>query len=278
MDLPAKAVTLEVPQLEELARHLSTFRHDVNGCLALVVAASELIRYNPDVVKRMANTLVEQPPKIAGKVREFVDQCERAVGLRDPAQPSWHAALWKRANLSAGQPAAAVSLPPEEMKALHTEVMQLGKELTQLGFFLSGARAFAAATPAHAAEAVPVAGEQFTKVALKFDQMATKFEAAMQLGEAAERRQMGGTPSGPVTLTEDQIALFQRQLMNFQNDMIGLVEPLIELGRLAKQTPQQLQTRAAEFAPASPNISSEMGKFATLFDKTFGIARGAQSH
>ena len=102
MDLPTQSVMLEVPQVEDLTRHFSSFRHDVNGCLALVVAATELIRYNPDVVKRMAQTLVEQPPKIAGKVREFVEQCERALGLRAATEAAWYPALWKRANLAAG--------------------------------------------------------------------------------------------------------------------------------------------------------------------------------
>ena len=73
MDSLAQPVTLDVPQGEELSRHFSSFRHDVNGCLALVVAATELIRYNPSVVKRMTATLAEQPPKIAGKVRELVE-------------------------------------------------------------------------------------------------------------------------------------------------------------------------------------------------------------
>ena len=277
MDLITQPVTLEVPQVEDLARHFSSFRHDVNGCLALVVAATELIRYNPDVVKRMANTLVEQPPKIAGKVREFVEQCERALGLRAATEAAWYPALWKRANLAAGQPAQSVTLTPAEAKALHQEVMQAGKDLTQLGFLLSGAGALGTVDAAHAAEAVPIVAQQFTKAAVKFEQLATQFESALQIDAAAERRHVGGAPAGPVTLTPDQLALFHRQLLNFQKDMHGHLVPLLELSRLARRSPQELQTRAGEFAQASPNISKEMAGFAAEFDRAFGMVRAASA-
>src|SRR6187399_1284434 len=98
MDLPKQTITLDLPKLEELSRYFSTFRHDVNGCLALVVAATELIRYNPDVLKRMSNTLIEQPPKIAGKVRELVEQCERTLTLRKATDAAWFPPLWRHAN------------------------------------------------------------------------------------------------------------------------------------------------------------------------------------
>src|SRR5690349_179515 len=96
MSSSSQPVTLTVPEVEELARHFSSFRHDVNGCLALVVAATELIRYNPDVARRMATTLVEQPPKIAGKLREFVGYCERLLSLQPAVASSWTGALGKR--------------------------------------------------------------------------------------------------------------------------------------------------------------------------------------
>ncbi len=277
MDLPTQPVTLQVPQVEDLARHFASFRHDVNGCLALVVAATELIRYNPDLVKRMATPLVEQPPKIAGKVREFVEQCERTLGLRAATEAAWYPALWKRANLAAGQPANPVSLTPEKARSLHNEVMQLGKDLTQLGFLLSGTRALGTVDAMNAAEAMLTVAEQFTKAAVKFDQMATQFESAMQINEAAERRHIGGSPAGPVTFTPGQLALFHRQLKNFQNDMHGHLTPLLELSRLARQRPKELQTRAGEFAHASPNISKEMTNFATEFERTFCIVRGAHA-
>lgn len=275
MDSQPEPVTLDVPQVEELLRHFSSFRHDVNGCLALMVAATELIRYNPEVVKRMANTLVEQPPKIAGKVREFIEQCERSVGLRPAAEASWYAVLWKRSNFFAGTPAKPVTLTTEQAKALQNEIMQLGKELTQLGFMISGLRSLAELDVAHTAEALPNVADQFGKAILKFDQMTTQFEAAAHIEESGARRLASGSPSGPVTLTPEQLALFARRLRNFQRDMQEHLIPLLELSRLARRSPQQLQTRSAEFSDAPPKISGEITQFSAEFDKTFGITRTA---
>src|SRR5687767_949985 len=154
MALPTEPITLTAAQIEGLSRHFSSFRHDVNGCLSLIVAATELIRYNPDVVKRMSATLVEQPPKIAGKVSEFVEECERTLTVRG-AEPSWYNVIWKRSNIAASAPAAAVTVTPAEAKSLHGELGQLGKELTQLGFLITGVRALAVSNPGNGAEAPP---------------------------------------------------------------------------------------------------------------------------
>ena len=278
MDLPTQPVTLDVSQGEELSRHFSSFRHDVNGCLALVVAATELIRYNPNVVKRMTLTLVEQPPKIAGKVREFVEQCERMLGVRPAAEPSWYAALWKRSNLVAGTPAQPVTLTIDQAKALQNEVTQLCKELTQLGFMISGTRSLAARDGGGAAEALPSVMDQFTKTTLKFDHLATQFEQAAHIEEPGARRIASGAPAWEITLAPEQVALFHRRLLNFEHDMHGHLVPLLELSRIARQSPQQLQTRSVEFAQAPPKISGEMTTFAVEFDKTFGIVRTARPH
>jgi len=84
MALPTEPVTLSVQQLEELNRKLSTLRHDINGDLALVVAAAELIKLNPDILQRMLSTLLEQPPKIRDKVDRFSTELEKMVGISRP--------------------------------------------------------------------------------------------------------------------------------------------------------------------------------------------------
>ena len=273
MALPTEPITLSVAQTEELSRHFSSFRHDVNGCLSLVVAATELIRYNPDVVKRMAGTLVEQPPKIAGKVSEFVEECERELTIR-PAVPSWHAALWKRANIGPGAPAQSVTVAPADAKSLHGELVQLGKELTQLGFMVSGTRALGVLDAANGADALPCVADQFAKAVAKYEQTATKFEATLQIEESGMRRLPTGAPSGPITLTPDRVALFHRRLLNLQADIHGHLGPLLELSRMARNTPQQLQSRSGEFAQQPSKISAEITAFGNEFDKTFGIVRG----
>ena len=84
MALPTEPVTLSVQQLEELNRKLSTLRHDINGDLALIVAAGELMKLNPDILQRMLSTLMEQPPKIRDKVDRFSAEMEKLVGITRP--------------------------------------------------------------------------------------------------------------------------------------------------------------------------------------------------
>ena len=81
MVLPTEPVTLSVQQLEELNRKLSTLRHDINGDLALVVAAAELIKLNPDILQRMLSTLLEQPGKVRDKLDRFSAEFEKILGI-----------------------------------------------------------------------------------------------------------------------------------------------------------------------------------------------------
>ena len=84
MGLPNGPVTLSVEQLEELSKKLSALRHDVNNHLSLVVAAAELIKFNPEMAARMSNTLSEQPPKISDVINKFSVEFEKAVGITRP--------------------------------------------------------------------------------------------------------------------------------------------------------------------------------------------------
>lgn len=84
MGLPTEPVTLSVAQIELLSRKLATLRHDVNNNLSLIVAASELIRYNPDMLKRMSATLVEQPPKISEQIARFSGEIDQMLGITRP--------------------------------------------------------------------------------------------------------------------------------------------------------------------------------------------------
>jgi hypothetical protein len=273
MGLPTEPIWLEVAQVEELARHFSSFRHDVNGCLSLIVAATELIRYNPDVVKRMAATLVEQPPRIAGKTTEFITECERVLGIRPVNEPSWYRDAWKRYNAAPGEPVGPPTVSVEAAKNLHSELLQLAKEVMQLGFVVSGSKVLTQAEPSAASDVVLTATEQLVKVTGKLDSLAQTMEQALEIRPPAPRRLQSGAPSGPVVLQPDKIALFHRRLTNLQRDMAEHLRPLLELSRLARNNPKEVQTRAADFAQQPPKISAEVANFATEFDEVFGIIR-----
>ncbi|MEY2410230.1 MAG: hypothetical protein QOF48_2900 [Verrucomicrobiota bacterium] len=81
MSTSAGTVTLTQQQIEELTKRLATMRHDVNNSLSLVVAAAELIRFNPASAERMANTLAEQPPKIGDLLSKFTAAFESTLGI-----------------------------------------------------------------------------------------------------------------------------------------------------------------------------------------------------
>jgi len=273
MALPTEPLTLSVQQIEDLSQHFSFFRHDVNNSTGLIGAAAELMRYSPDAAKRWSVTLVEQPPRIAGKTREFIGETERVLTIRNSDEPAWYRDMWSRSNAPPAEPAAAVQVAPDAVKALHQELLAVHKELSQLGFTVSGTDALTGQASASAAMSAAIAAEQLSKTTRKFDQFAALFEKTFGV-VSMPHRLLTGVPSAPVKLSPEEIALFHRRLTNLEKDIHEHLGPLLELSRLARTAPNQLQTRAAEFAPHAPEISVIVQKFGVEFDKTFGIARG----
>jgi hypothetical protein len=84
MPLPTDPVTLNVAQVTELNRKLSTLRHDVNNHLSLIMASVELIRRRPEGAARLLEMLVEQPHKIAESVTQFSRDLETALHITRP--------------------------------------------------------------------------------------------------------------------------------------------------------------------------------------------------
>ena len=82
MVLPDQPVTLTVEQIADLNKKLSTMRHDINGDLALIVAAAELIKLNPSAAERMLTTLLDQPTKIRERADKFSQAFEAIVGIK----------------------------------------------------------------------------------------------------------------------------------------------------------------------------------------------------
>lgn len=82
MGKPEQAVTLSPAQIEELSKKLSDARHDVNNYLALIIAATELIRRKPDTTARMVDSIAEQPQRIMEQLQKFSREFEKSMGLR----------------------------------------------------------------------------------------------------------------------------------------------------------------------------------------------------
>ena len=81
MGLPDKSVALAPEQIAELNKKLSTMRHNVNNHLAMIVAASELLKRKPEMMERMLDNIMQQPEKIIKEVRSFSDEFEAHFGI-----------------------------------------------------------------------------------------------------------------------------------------------------------------------------------------------------
>ena len=75
-------VTLTEEQILTLHQKLRDMRHDVNGRLANIVAAAELMRLRPDQSpEERLKLLLDQPHKAAESISEFSRSFEAVLGL-----------------------------------------------------------------------------------------------------------------------------------------------------------------------------------------------------
>jgi hypothetical protein len=84
MGLPNHPVTLTPEQIAELNGKLADLRHNVNNYLALIIAATELIRRRPETAPRLVASLDDPPQRITAEVKGFSDQLEKALEITRP--------------------------------------------------------------------------------------------------------------------------------------------------------------------------------------------------
>jgi hypothetical protein len=78
---PSGPVTLTEEQIMALHRRLRDMRHDVNGRMANIIAAAELMRMRPETAEERMRVLLEQPQKAAECIGHFSRDFEAAFGL-----------------------------------------------------------------------------------------------------------------------------------------------------------------------------------------------------
>jgi len=78
---PSGPVTLTEDQIMALHRRLRDMRHDVNGRLANIVAAAELMRLRPETAEERMRVLLDQPHQAAEAIGHFSRDFETAFGL-----------------------------------------------------------------------------------------------------------------------------------------------------------------------------------------------------
>jgi hypothetical protein len=76
------SVTLSEEQILALHQKLRNMRHDVNGRLANIIAAAELMRMRPETAAQRLQVLLEQPHKAAESIAEFSREFEVQFGLQ----------------------------------------------------------------------------------------------------------------------------------------------------------------------------------------------------
>lgn len=81
MGVPEQPLTLTPEDLKVIEKRLADLRHNVNNCLALIIAANELIKAKPDALSRMANTIGQQPKRIEDEVQNFSAYLEKQLGI-----------------------------------------------------------------------------------------------------------------------------------------------------------------------------------------------------
>jgi hypothetical protein len=74
-------VTLSEEQILALHQKLRMMRHDVNGRLANIVAAAELMRLRPESAAERLQLLLDQPHKAAESIAEFSKEFETQLRL-----------------------------------------------------------------------------------------------------------------------------------------------------------------------------------------------------
>lgn len=74
-------VTLTEEQIFALHRRLRDMRHDVNGKLANMAAAAELMRMRPETAPERLKIMLEQPHQAAQAIANFSRDFETAFGL-----------------------------------------------------------------------------------------------------------------------------------------------------------------------------------------------------
>ena len=82
MALPDKPIALEPDQVAELNKKLSTMRHNVNNYLALIVAASELLKRKPELAPRMLENIMAQPERVIAEMKAFSESFETTLGIK----------------------------------------------------------------------------------------------------------------------------------------------------------------------------------------------------
>ena len=82
-----------------------------------------------------------------------------------------------------------------------------------------------------------------------------------------------GSPTGPVTLTVEQIDELNKKLSTLRHDINGDLALVVASAELVKLNPASAQQRLKLLLDQPDKIRKKMDQFSAEFEKTLGIAR-----
>ncbi len=80
-------------------------------------------------------------------------------------------------------------------------------------------------------------------------------------------------PSGPVTLTPEQLGELNRQLSNMRHDINNHLSLIVAAMELIRCKPQIADRMLATLGEQPAKITDSLSKFSAEFERTFGITR-----
>jgi hypothetical protein len=80
-------------------------------------------------------------------------------------------------------------------------------------------------------------------------------------------------PEQPVTLTVEQIAALNRELANMRHDINNHLSLVLAAVELIRAKPQMTERMTATLLEQPPKISQAMQKYASEFEKAYGLKR-----
>jgi hypothetical protein len=80
-------------------------------------------------------------------------------------------------------------------------------------------------------------------------------------------------PEQPVTLTVEQIAALNRELANMRHDINNHLSLVLAAVELIRAKPHMTERMIATLLEQPPKISLAMQKYASEFEKSYGIKR-----
>lgn len=80
-------------------------------------------------------------------------------------------------------------------------------------------------------------------------------------------------PTGPVTLTADEIAELNRKLSVMRHDVNNQLSLIIAAAELIRFKPEMREKMANTLSEQAPKIMTQISTFSTEFEKALGIKR-----